>query len=99
MDDIEIAVQIAELKKEIDSARRRIQELEDQEKVIHGFAISIQELALNMKSMMKELQLQSNRILLLEQEPGERLKQMKTAIITALTTALIGGFVSAFLLK
>lgn len=98
MTDEEIAVKFAEHGKEIGSAKHRLREVEGEQKIIHELVVSVRELALNMQHMLEEQKEQGQRLEILEKEPSARLAQIKTAIITALATVLVGGIVGAILM-
>jgi len=98
MTNEEIAVKLAEYSKEIGSIKHRLDRVEREQGVIHDLAISVKELALNMQHMIEEQKEQGRRLEALEKEPIARLSQIKTAIITALSTAVIGSIVGAILL-
>lgn len=95
MNETEIAVKLAEHSKEIGSLKHRAAELEEENKAIQALAISVKELAVNMKNMMTELQKQGARLEALEKVPIETNKQVKAAIITALIGGVIGAVVTA----
>lgn len=97
MTDEEVAVRFAEHSKEIGSAKHRLNDVEREQKTIHELVVSVKELALNMQHMIEEQKEQGQRLEALEKEPSVRLAQIKTAIITAIATALVGGIVVAVL--
>jgi hypothetical protein len=94
---MDTTVALVEHDKEIESVKHRLQRVEEQMKVTQELAMSVNKLAVNMEHMLKEQKGQGKRLTLLEAEPGKQYKHLKTVIITALTTALIGGIVGAIL--
>lgn len=97
MNETEIAVKLAEYGKEIGSLKHRAAELEEENKALQALAISVRELAVNMKNMMTELQKQGARLEALEKVPVETHKQVKMTIITTMTGGVIGAVVTAIL--
>lgn len=95
MTDEEIVVKLTEYHKEIDSLNHRTGELEEQNKMIQDLVLSVKELALNMRNMMEEQKRQGDRLALLEKEPADRLRQIRTAVITALASGIIGIVIGA----
>ena len=90
MEDEKVAVKIAEHEKEIGSLKHRVRDLEEDNNVIHRLAISVNELANNMKSMLKEQEKQGVRIEILEKQPAKRWDTLVTVTLTALTSAIVG---------
>ena len=97
MNDEEIAVKLAEHSKEIGSLKHRTADLEEHQKTIQGLAMSVKELALNMKTMMEEQKKQGERLQKLENEPAERwnsaTKTAYTTIISVVAGALASGLI------
>ena len=89
MTDIDIAVKIAETEKEVGSLKHRVSELEEQNDVIQQLALSVNELAINMRSMIKEQEKQGQRIASLEAQPANRWNTLTTVIITAIASGLV----------
>ena len=89
MTDIDIAVKIAETDKEVVSLKHRVSELEEQNDVIQQLALSVNELAINMRSMIKEQEKQGQRIASLEAQPANRWNTLTTVIITAISSGLV----------
>lgn len=90
MEDEKVAVKIAEHEKEIGSLKHRVRDLEEDNNVIQSLAISVNELANNMKSMLKEQEKQGVRIEILEKQPAKRWDTLVTVLLTAITSALVG---------
>lgn len=95
--DEEIAVRLEGHEHEIGSLKHRMKNQEAQTKTIQALAISVKELALNMKTMMEEQKEQGERLQELEQEPAKRWKDSTKAIFNAflgaLGTAVAGGLI------
>lgn len=90
MDNETMVVKIVEHEKEIGSLKHRVKDLEDDNNVIHSLALSVNELANNMKSMLKEQEKQGLRIDSLEKQPAKRMETITAAIISAIASGLIG---------
>ena len=83
------AVKFAEHHKEIGSLKHRVDGLEKKTDVIQGLALSVNELAINMKLMLAEQEKQGKKIESLESVPAKRWDTVQTVIITALASGLI----------
>ena len=104
MTDEEIAVTIAEQKKEIGSLKHRVDELEENTDTIQKLTLSVQELAFNIQEMVKEQERYSKaqerafeRINALEEKPAKRWDSLTTVIITALASGIITYILSNIL--
>lgn len=93
MEENEIEVRFAEHRKDIRSLEKRMDKQETQNKVIQDLVISVKEMAINMTQMLEELKAQGIRLDKLEQEPAESWKLVKTTLLTALISILIGAVV------
>lgn len=96
MTDEEIAVMLAEQKKEIGSLKHRVDELEENTDTIQQLTMSVQELAFNIQEMVKEQERYSRaqerafkRINALEEKPAKRWDSLTMVIITALASGII----------
>lgn len=96
MTNEEIAVKIAEHNQEIGSLKHRVKGLEGKQETIHQLALSVQQLADNMQSMLKEQErsaklqdLAIKRIEKLESKPAKNWDTLITVIITALASGFI----------
>ena len=67
----------------------RTSALEERTEVIQGLALSVNELAINMKAMLAEQEKQGKKIESLESVPAKRWDTVQTVIITALASGLI----------
>lgn len=91
MTETEVAVTIAEHNKEIGSLKHRMDEQEAQNKIIQDLILSVQKLAFNMESMLKEQTRQGDRLQKLESEPADNWKETKRTIITSVISTLAGA--------
>lgn len=91
MTDEEIAVKLNSLEHETKSAKRRLDDLEVQNKAIQDLALSVRELTLNMGNMMEEQQRQGADIEKLKFEPAESWENMKRTIINTIVGAGAGA--------
>ncbi len=76
---------------------RRIALLEENGQHINAMTVSIEKMAVNMENMIAEQKKQGERLEELEKVPAETNRQVKAAIITALTGGVIGAAVTAIL--
>lgn len=65
--------------------------------MIQELAISVNRMAVSVENMLKELNRQGERLEVLEKEPIETGKVLKSAIITALVSGIVGAMVTAVL--
>lgn len=68
----------------------RIGELEEQQKQMTSLTVSVEKLAVNMESMLRELSAQGNRLKELENRDGEMWRKVVGCVITTLAGAIIG---------
>lgn len=98
MNDEEVAVKIAELGKDSRSLKARVADLEAQQKCIQELAMSVKELALNMKTMMEEQKKQGDRLQKLENEPAERWNSAKKTAFTTIISVVAGALATGLIL-
>lgn len=95
MDEMDVAVKLENHEQQIKSLKHRMEEQEEQSKIIQELVLSVKELALNMQAMIKEQGIQGERLAKLEAEPGERWNTAKrtafTSIVSAISTAFAIG--------
>ena len=95
MTDLERLVEVEQRSK---SNQHRLDALEQTQAAIQDMALSVRELATEMKGM-KEDQLElGGRLSAIEQQPRKRLEGIVTAIVSALAGALISAGVGVVLL-
>ena len=97
MNDEEVAVKIAELGKDSRSLKARVADLEAQQKCIQELAMSVKELALNMKTMMEEQKKQGDRLQKLENEPAERWNNAKKTAFTTIVSVISGALATGLI--
>ena len=95
MTNEEIAVALAEFKKEIGSLKHRMKNCEEWREVLNEMAGSVNRLAINMEYMAKEQTEQGQRLARLEQEPADTAKYYKRQLITSILTGVIGIIIGA----
>ena len=93
--DNETRVEIERLHDEDKRQNRRIDQLEENIKVIQELTISVHTLAHDMKQMLDEQRDQGARLDKLEQEPANTWKTVKSTLLTALIGAAAGSLVTA----
>ena len=71
---------------------RRIDALEENVRQIGTLAMSVEKLAVNMESMLREQERQGERLKTLENRDGERWRQVTGYIITTAISAVLGYF-------
>lgn len=92
---MEVAVKLENHDQQIKSLKHRMEEQEEQGKTLNSLALSVQELALNMKSMIEEQKGQGERLAKLENQPAERWNTMTKTIFTSVVSAIGGGIAVA----
>ena len=97
MTNEEITVELTKHTEEIGSLKHRVCELEDLTDTIHKLALSVNELAVNMKNMIREQEQQGQRIATLEQKPAKRYDTITTVVMTALISGIITYILSNIL--
>ena len=90
MNNEDIAVKLAEHGKEIGLLKYRTKELEEKNNTIQELVLSVQKLAVNMQSMLKEQERQGEAITVLQERPAKRWDTIITAIITAVISGIVG---------
>lgn len=78
------------IEEENERQNRRIGLLEENIKRLEDLNVSIEKLALNMESMVKEQALQGRRLELLENKDGEMWRKVVSYAITAVIGAVVG---------
>ncbi len=76
---------------------RRIALLEENGQHINAMTVSIEKMAVNMENMIAEQKKQGERLEALEKVPVETNRQVKSAVITALTGGVIGAVITAII--
>nr|WP_243122044.1 hypothetical protein [Clostridium sp. Marseille-P7770] len=89
--DEEVAVTLGGHDHEIKSLKHRMDRQEEQGKTLNSLALSVQELAISMKSMIEEQKNQGERLAKLEAEPGETWGRVKHKVLDTLVGAGAGA--------
>lgn len=97
MTEKEIAVAIAENKKEIGSLKHRMNGVENMTKSINNLALSVQELTLNMKHMLEHQKEHEERIDILEKKPANKWEKVEMTLIGGIVGAIVTALCSTFL--
>lgn len=97
MSEEEVAVVLAEHRKEIGSLKHRMNDVEDITKSINELTLSVHELTMNMKQMLERLEKHEVQLADLEKEPMENYKSLKRAFLTAVASGIAGAFIGAIL--
>lgn len=77
---------------------KRLDLLESSISHINDLTISVEKMAVNMGNMLEELKKQGERLEALENEPVETFNQIKTTVITAVVSTIVGAAVTAILM-
>lgn len=93
----EIERTVIELEQRGKSNTHRIDDLEEQSKLLNELVTSVKLLAQNMQVMAEEQKKQGARLDALEKQPAENWNGIKKAIVTALVSVLVGGIGGALL--
>lgn len=97
MTETEVAVKLENHEQQIKSLKHRMEEQEEQSKVIQDLVLSVKELAINMRNMLDVQQSQGDRLEILEKEPAKQWSSTKKTFFTSITSA-IGTSVAAGIL-
>lgn len=97
MSNEEIARELEGHEHEIGSLKHRMDDVEDQGKVLNDLAFSVKELALNMKSMMEEQKKTAERLSKLENEPAQRWNETKKTALTAIISTIAGALAAGLI--
>ena len=90
MTNEEIAVSLAKHKEEIGSLKHRMDEQEENNKTTQDLALSVRDLAVNMKNMMTGQQGGNDRLEALEAKDGEMWRKVVGYVVTLLIGAVFG---------
>lgn len=97
MDETTVAVTLKTLEHEIEALQYRVESLEDQGRSLHELVISVNRMAMSIENMQKEMNIQGERLKILEMVPGETGKLVRAAVITSLAGGIAGMVITAFL--
>ena len=93
----EMERKVIELEQRGKSNTHRLDDLEEQSKLLNELVTSVKLLDKNMKTMAEEQKKQGARLDALEKQPAENWNSVKKAIVTALVSVLVGGVGGALL--
>lgn len=94
----ETAIKITGLDHEIASLKHRVKDCEEQQTALQRLTMSVNKLAINMESMLKEQATQRSEINELKDIPSSEYTYYKRLFIGAVLSAVV-GFLAAYLLK
>lgn len=77
---------------------KRLDILEKSINYINDLTISVEKMTVNMGNVLEELKKQEERLESLENEPVETFNQIKTTIVTALISTIVGAAATAVLM-
>lgn len=97
MTDEEIAVALKGHDHEIGSLKHRMDSQEKQSEVIQQLALSVKELAFNMRNMAEEQKEQGERLKKLENEPAERWNSAKKTAFTTIVSVIAGALATGLI--
>ena len=94
MNETDILLKLNDHENEINQLNHRMKNQEQQSKAINDLAISVRELAVNMKNMHETQCSQDKRLNDLESKPGKRWEQIVSTALTTIIGAVIGFLIS-----
>ena len=97
MDELGIEHRLTEIEQRSKSNTHRLDKLEPIISEIHTMSKTMVQLVGEVKHTNENVSEIKDKVGVLESKPSSRMEQIKTAIITAISTALIGGIIAAFL--
>lgn len=97
MDELGIEHRLTEIEQRSKSNSHRLDKLEPIISEIHTMSKTMVQLVGEVKHTNENVSEIKDKVGVLESKPSARMEQIKTAIITAIATALIGGIIAAFL--
>ena len=97
MDELGIEHRLTEIEQRSKSNSHRLDKLEPIISEIHTMSKTMVQLVGEVKHTNENVSEIKDKVGVLESKPSARMEQIKTAIITAIATALIGGIIASFL--
>lgn len=97
MDELGIEHRLTEIEQRSKSNSHRLDKLEPIISEIHTMSKTMVQLVGAVKHTNENVSEIKDKVEILESKPSARMEQIKTAIITAIASALIGGIIAAFL--
>jgi chaperonin cofactor prefoldin len=95
MNEVELAKELSDHKHRIGSLEHRMKDAEKVIEEIHTMAKALEVLMYKADNTDKNVEKLAKDIETIKSEPGDRLKQIKTAIIAALASGIISAIISA----
>lgn len=95
MNDVELVKELTDHKNRIVSLEHRMKDAEKVIDEIHTMAKALEVLVYKADNTEKTVEKLAKDIEILKAEPGDRLKQIKAAIIAALASGIISAIISA----
>ena len=96
MSDHELYERVAAVESRCKSNTHRVDTLEENVSVIQEIALSVRELATEMKNMKEEQRDIFSRLSRIEKKPAERFETIIKTALTAIVSAVLGGFLGQF---
>lgn len=96
MSDHELYERIAAVESRCKSNTHRVDTLEENVSVIQEIALSVRELATEMKNMKEEQRDIFSRLSRIEKKPAEHFETIIKTALTAIVSAVLGGFLGQF---
>lgn len=93
----EIAATLATHNNRLKVSEHRISDLEQSQKQIYELTLSVQELALSVKSMVEEQKEQSDRLKKLESKPVKKWEKVGDTILTTIIGTFAGALAAGIL--
>ena len=97
MDELGIEHRLTEIEQRSKSNSHRLDKLEPIISEIHTMSKTMVQLVGEVKHTNENVSEIKDKVGVLESKPSARMEQIKTAIISAIAAALIGGIIAAFL--
>ncbi len=97
MSEHELFERVASLESRCKSNTHRLDTLEENSAVMQEMSLVVRELATEMKNMKEEQREIFSRLGDIEKKPAERLETIIKTALTAIVSAVLGGFLGQFL--
>lgn len=96
MSEHELFERVASLESRCKSNTHRVDALEENSSVMQQMALAVRELATEMKNMKEEQRDIFLRLNQIEKKPAERFETIIKTALTAIVSAVLGGFLGQF---
>lgn len=97
INEVEIENRLTRVEERSKSNTHQIEDLKPVINEIHTMSRTLATMVEQLKNMAENVGNLNNKVDAIEAQPNKRIEQIKTAIITALCTALISGVVAAII--